>query len=83
MGVPFTNSIMPVIHIIPVDDFTKNYITLGDVFGAENVPSPYISTDFFDLAGNFTFKRFNFAYPAEFTLEFVDPTFTLFEKLLA
>jgi len=84
MGVPFTNSIIPVIHIVPVNISTGRYIRIGDVLGAQNVKSPFISSDYFDLAGSFQFKRFNFSSnPPNATLEFVDPTFTLFEKVLA
>ena len=79
MGVPFSNSLIPVIHIIPVNIDTGNYITLGDVLGPEYVFSPFTPSDYFDLAGSLNFKRFNTTTdPSQFTLEFVDPTFVLF-----
>jgi len=84
MGVPFSNSIMPVIHIVPINPMTKKHITVGDVLGTENVKAPLIASDYFDIAGSFQFKRFEYScIPLSATLEFVDPTFTLFERVLA
>jgi hypothetical protein len=101
MGIPSTSNLMPVIHIIPVNQATNQFVTVAEIkrklkdakFDVNIVSSVRGNlnvvgdpNEYYDLGSTFNFVRFNKVIEGstwKVTLEFVDPTFWQFEKVLA
>jgi len=80
MGIPHTDQLMPVLHIIPVNEITHKIISYKDVM---TKPRENNGPDYFDLAATYNLISFSFdAKDQSVSIEFIDPTFEEFESIM-
>jgi hypothetical protein len=89
MGIPHkTSTLMPIVHIIPINQATNKYVTVGEIrrkldeAGIEHHITGN-DKDNFDLGQSFNLVKLTMsALPPKCEFEFIDPTFIQFETLM-